>query len=60
MMLMAQESEAQEGYGNWSEQTEHLAALEQEAFEQKQTSKKDWLGNYSPNVDGDSYEGIAV
>lgn len=60
MLLMAQESEAQEGFGNWSDETERLAKLEQQAFEQKQSRKKAWLKGYSPNVDGDSYAGIAI
>jgi hypothetical protein len=60
MLLMAQESEAQEGFGNWSEETERQAKLEHEAFEQKPAQEKDWLGSYSPNVDGDSYEGISI
>jgi hypothetical protein len=56
MVLMAQESEAQEGFGNWSDEAE----LEQAAFEQKQSREKDWLNNYSPIDDGDSYAGIAI
>jgi hypothetical protein len=56
--MMADEYQAQEGFGNWSEETERQATLEQEAFEQSQ--EKDWLNGYSPNVDGDSYEGIAI
>jgi hypothetical protein len=58
MMLMAQESEAQEGFSNWSDDTERQAKLEQEAFEQSQ--EKDYLKGYSPITDGDSYAGIAV
>jgi hypothetical protein len=60
MMLMAQESEAQDGFGTWSDQTERQAALEQDALERIQANKKAWLKGYSPNVDGDSYAGIAI
>jgi hypothetical protein len=60
MQMLAEESQAQEGYGDWSDETERLAALEQLAFEQKQSRLKDWLNSYSPNLDGDSYEGVAI
>ena len=53
MMLMAQESEAQEGFGNWSDEDQRLWEAEQDRL-------KMWTTKYSPNVDGDSYEGIAV
>ena len=58
--MMADEYQAQEGFGDWSEETERQTALEQQAFEQKQSSQKGWLNGYSPNVDGDSYAGIAI
>jgi hypothetical protein len=60
MKLLAEEHEAQEGYAVWSDETERQAALEQKAFEQEQSGKKDWLKKYSPIADGNSYEGIAV
>ena len=60
MRLLAEENEAQEGFANWSEETEQQAALEQEEFEQEQSGKKDWLKKYSPIVDGETYQGIAV
>ena len=53
MMLMAQESEAQEGYGNWLAEDQRLWEAEQERL-------KLWTSNYSPNVDDDSYEGISI
>ena len=53
MMLMAQESEAQEGFGNWSDEDQRLWEAEQERL-------KRWTGNYSPIDDGDSYAGIAI
>jgi hypothetical protein len=60
MALMAQEHEAQAGFGDWSEQTERQAIVEQEAFEQEQASQKDWLNGYSPNDDGETFEGVAI
>ena len=53
MMLMAQESEAQEGYGNWSDE-------DQQAWEAEQDRLKKWTGSYSSNVDGDTYGAIAI
>ena len=53
MILMAQEPEAQEGFGNWSDDDQRLWEAEQERL-------KLWTRNYSPNVDGDSYEGISI
>jgi hypothetical protein len=53
MLLMAQESEAQEGYGNWSDEDQRLWQAEQERL-------KCWTRNYSQNDDGDSYSGIAI
>jgi hypothetical protein len=58
--MMAEEYQAQEGFAAWSEETESQAIVEQAAFEQKQASQKDWLKGYSPDDDGDSYEGIAI
>jgi hypothetical protein len=58
--MIADEHEAREGLSLWSDETERLANLEQEAFEQEQSSHKDWLNGYSQNVDGDSYAGIAI
>ena len=60
MLEIALEREAMEGYDNWSNETERQAYLEQQAFERKQEHAKDWLGNYSPIVDGDTYEGISI
>jgi hypothetical protein len=60
MQLLADEHEAQEGLSLWSDESERQATLEQEAFEQEQSSKKDWLNGYSPSVDGDSYAGVAI
>jgi hypothetical protein len=53
MMLMAQESEAQAGFGNWSDEDQRLWEAEQERL-------KKWTAKYSPIDDGDSYAGIAV
>jgi ribosomal protein L16 Arg81 hydroxylase len=58
MQMLADESDAQEGFGNWSEETERQAKLEQEAFEQSQ--EKDYLNGYSNSTDGDCYEGISI
>jgi hypothetical protein len=58
MQMLADESDAHEGFGNWSDETERQAVLEQEAFEQSQ--EKDYLKGYSPITDGDSYPGIAI
>src|SRR5687768_11559659 len=53
MMLMAQESEAQEGYSNWSNEDQRLWEAEQERL-------KLWTAKYSPINVGDSYAGIAI
>jgi hypothetical protein len=53
MASMAQESEAQEGFGNWSDEDQRLWEAEQERLKQ-------WSEKYSPIDDGDSYSGIAV
>ena len=53
MMLMAQESEAQDGFSNWSAEDQRLWEAEQERL-------KMWTARYSPIDDGDSYEGIAI
>lgn len=53
MMLMAQESEAQDGFGNWSDDDQRLWEAEQDRL-------KMWTAKYSPIVDGDSYGAIAV
>jgi hypothetical protein len=58
--MMADEYQAQEGFASWSEETEHKALVEQEAFEQEQASQKNWLKGYSPDDDGETFEGIAV
>jgi hypothetical protein len=58
--LMAEEYQAQEGFAAWSEETERKAIVEQEAFEQKQASQKDWLSGYSPDDDGETFEGVAI
>jgi hypothetical protein len=58
--IMAEEYAAGEGYAAWSEATERKATVEQAAFEQKQASQKAWLKGYSPDDDGETYEGIAV
>jgi hypothetical protein len=47
------ESEAQDGYSNWSDEDQRLWEAEQERL-------KKWTGNYSPIDDGDSYAGIAI
>jgi hypothetical protein len=46
-----------------AEENEALADMpqdEQTAWESKQDRLKNWLGGYSPMVDGDTYEGIAI
>lgn len=46
-----------------AEENEALADMprdEQVIWERKQDQLKNWLGNYSPIVDGDTYEGIAI
>jgi hypothetical protein len=53
MMLMAQESEAQEGFGDWSDEDQQLWEAEQDRL-------KKWTAKYSPIDDGDSYAGIAI
>jgi hypothetical protein len=53
MMLMAQESEAQEGFGNWSDEDQRLWEAEQDRL-------KKWTAKYSPNIDGDTYGAIAI
>jgi hypothetical protein len=53
MMLMAQESEAQEGFGNWSDEDQQL-------WEAEQVRLKLWTAKYSPIDDGDSYGAIAI
>jgi hypothetical protein len=53
MALMAEESEAQEGFGNWSDEDQRLWEAEQDRL-------KKWTAKYSSNVDGDSYEGISI
>ena len=46
-----------------AEENEALADMpqdEQTTWERKQDQLKNWLGGYSPMVDGDTYEGIAI
>lgn len=60
MQLLAEEHQAQQGFGNWSDESERRAALQQQAFEQEQSRKKDWLNGYSPDDEGDEYDGVAI
>jgi hypothetical protein len=53
MMLMAQEHEASEAYAEWS-------AEDQKLWEAEQARLKNWTGKYSSNVDGDTYNGLAI
>jgi hypothetical protein len=53
MQMLADEHEASEGYGDWSDEDQSL-------WEAEQARLKNWTGKYSSNVDGDSYAGIAV
>jgi hypothetical protein len=51
--IIAQENEAIEGFQTYLdslESTERVAALEQLAFEQRESKRKDWLKGYSPQA----------
>jgi hypothetical protein len=53
MREIALEREAEQGYGDWSDEDQRLWEAEQDRL-------KRWTVNYSPIDDGDSYSGIAI
>jgi hypothetical protein len=50
---MALEREAEQSYGDWSDEDQRLWEAEQERL-------KRWTRNYSSNDDGDFYAGLAI
>lgn len=61
--LIAEENEAKLGFSHWLdslEPTERAAYLEQQAFEQKEASRKDYSRGYSNKDEGAFYGGIAI
>jgi hypothetical protein len=61
--LIAQENEVNLSFSHYLdslEPTERAALLEQQAFEAKEASRKDWLNGYSNKQDGAFYGSIAV
>ena len=61
--LIAQENEARLGFSHWLESlepSERAAYVEQQAFEQQEANRKDWLGGYSNKDTGTFYGSIAV
>ena len=55
--------EQEEVFRMIAEENEALADMpqdEQTAWEQEQDKAKDWLNGYSPIVDGETYNGIAI
>jgi hypothetical protein len=53
MQMLAEESEGQQGYGDWSDEDQQL-------WEAEQARLKCWTRNYSPDDEGETYEGIAI
>ena len=52
MQLMADEYQAQEGFGTWSAAVEEKPAAVEDG--------KDWLNGYSNSTDGPDYNGIDI
>jgi hypothetical protein len=50
MQMMAEENEA----------LENLPLDDQQVWEREQDSLKDWTGNYTNNISGPTYNGIAI